>query len=56
MLVAKLDYLQLLAVKGALGWLGRQATGRLPSLRPPKPPPTSDAEAPAAAGNRPVPM
>lgn len=49
MLVAKLDYLQLLVVKSVLGWLARQATGRLPSLRPPRPPPISDADPSAAA-------
>ncbi|KAK9826814.1 hypothetical protein WJX81_003825 [Elliptochloris bilobata] len=50
MLVAKLDYLQLLAVKGVLGWLGRQATRRIPSLRPPRPPRADDTQGPAATG------
>ena len=52
MLVAKLDYLQLLAVKGVLGWLGRQATRRIPPLRPPRPPPADDADGAAAPGGR----
>ena len=52
MLVAKLDYLQLLAVKGVLGWLGRQAQRRFPLLRPPRPPPADDADDAAAPGGR----
>ncbi len=52
MLVAKLDYLQLLAVKSVLGWLGRQTTRRLPWLEPPRAPPAPAAQVPAAAGDR----
>jgi len=52
MLVAKLDYLQLLAVKSVLGWLGRQTTRRLPWLEPPRAPPTPAAQVPDAAGDR----